>query len=136
MSTGTFAVSLNFTVDGQTVTTPNAKGTFTYTGAKIQEIDIADDAAQNDSFTEYLGVGINAGTMVLIHNTTGWEIDIDPNESGNPVTVPPDGVWFYVAPGTAGVIDNMNTYLYVVGVELTSAAGSAGKVRAYICGVE
>ena len=134
-STGTWAISLNYTLDGQKITTPECKGTFTFTGGKVQEIDVADDASQNDSWTEYLGVGISAAVMVLIHNMSGWEIDVDPNENGNAITIPPGGATFIVCPGSAGVIDNMNNYTYVLGLELTSASGSAGEVRAYICGV-
>ncbi len=114
---------------------PTVSATFAFTSGKAQQIDVDDNAQQNDNWTEYLGVNVNAGTGILIVNATGWTIDIDPNSQSAPISVPPGGFWAYCAPGGQNAIDNLANYLYVLDITLSSSGGGPGKVKCFILGV-
>ncbi len=91
---------------------------------------------ENDSWTEYLGVNVAVGTGILIVNNTGWTVDVDPNSSDAPISLPPGGFFAYCAPGTQVAIDNLANYLYVLDITLSSSGGSPGAVQCFILGVE
>ncbi len=134
MNQFTLTVTAAFTLFG-TAESKTATVTGNFASGKIQEIDVDDDAAQGNEWLVRAPVGLDAGTLIMIMNNTGWAINIDRNDGGEPQTLSPGSADIYAVTATASAVGDFDATYYSARLSLSSALGTPGKLDIVFLGV-